>query len=106
MSDHLLVITTVPDGAVGDALATRLVDRGLAACVNIGATVTSIYKWQGQIERDGEVMLTIKTTKQRFDELARAIRDGHPYELPELIALPIVDGSDDYLAWIDECTRS
>lgn len=106
MSEHLLVITTVPDADAGEALATQLIDAGLAACVNIGAPVTSIYRWDGEIERGREVMLTIKTGSDRYEQVERVIRDGHPYKLPEVIAVPITAGSTDYLAWIDECTKS
>ena len=106
MSDRLLVITTLPDSAAGETLARRLVDGGFAACVNIGAPVTSIYRWDGKIESGREVMLTIKTTAARFADVERAILEDHPYELPEVIAIPITAGSDEYLAWIDACTKS
>ena len=106
MSDHLLVITTLPDAESAETVARRLIEPGLAACVNIGAPVTSIYRWQGKIEQGREVMLTIKTTTTRFAEVEQAVRADHPYELPEVIAVPITAGSDDYLAWIDACTRS
>ena len=106
MSDRLLVITTLPDSAAGDRLARRLVADGFAACVNIGAPVTSIYKWDGKIESGREVMLTIKTTTARFADVEQAILEDHPYELPEVIAIPITAGSDEYLAWIDACTKS
>ncbi|MDJ0741195.1 MAG: divalent-cation tolerance protein CutA [Gammaproteobacteria bacterium] len=106
MSDHLLIITTLPDAAAGAATARRLVESGLAACVNIGAPVTSIYQWQGQIEQGQEVMLTIKTASSRLAAVEQAIRADHPYELPEVIAVPITAGSADYLAWIDACTTS
>jgi periplasmic divalent cation tolerance protein len=105
MSDHLLVITTVPDAATAETLATRLVDRGLAACVNIGAPVTSIYRWEDGTQRDTELMLTIKTTRARYAGVEAAIADGHPYELPEIIAVPITDGLTGYLAWIEACTN-
>lgn len=106
MPDHLLVITTLPDHAAGERLATALVEAGLAACVNIGAPVTSIYRWDGRMQRGSEVMLTIKTTRERYPAIEQAIVAGHPYELPEVIALPITAGLNDYLKWIDACTRS
>lgn len=105
MPEYLLVITTLPDQASATALADSLVGSGLAACVNIGAPVTSIYRWQGKIERGTEVMLTIKTTGERYPQLEAAILDGHPYELPEVIAVPIAGGWHRYLAWIDACTK-
>lgn len=106
MPEPLLVITTLPDEPTGERLAGLLVEKGLAACVNISAPLTSLYRWQGKIERDREVMLTIKTTVERYAAVEDAITESHPYELPEVIALPIVKGSTDYLAWIDTCTKS
>lgn len=106
MSEHLLVITTLPDADAGEALAARLVEDGLAACVNIGAPVTSVYKWDGQLERGTEVMLTIKTTAVCFAAVEKGIKVSHPYELPEVIGIPITAGSNEYLAWIDACTKS
>lgn len=105
MPEPLLVITTLPDQETAEALAGTLVEAGLAACVNIGAPVTSIYRWQGVLERGREVMLTIKTTRGRYPALQQAIVSGHPYELPEVIAVPITEGLTDYLAWIDACTQ-
>lgn len=106
MVDRVLVITTLPDSAAGEKLATRLIDKGFAACVNISAPVTSIYRWEGKIESDREVVLTIKTTAARYAEVEQAIQTDHPYELPEVIAVPITAGSDEYLAWIDTCTKN
>jgi periplasmic divalent cation tolerance protein len=106
MPDRLLVVTTLPDGAAGEKLAKRLIDHAFAACVNISAPVTSIYRWDGKLESGREVVLTIKTTAARYAEVEQAIRTDHPYELPEVIAVPITAGSDEYLAWIDACTKS
>lgn len=105
MPETLLVITTLPDRETGERLAAALVEDGLAACVNIGAPVASIYRWQGQVERASEVMLTIKTTQARYAALEQAIVAGHPYELPEVIAVRVTEGLSDYLAWIEACTR-
>jgi periplasmic divalent cation tolerance protein len=105
MPETLLVITTLPDREAGERLAVALVEGGLAACVNIGAPVTSVYRWQGQVERASEVMLTIKTTRACYAALEKAIVAGHPYELPEVIAVPVTEGLNDYLAWIEACTR-
>ncbi len=105
MPEALLVITTMPDSAAAERLSRSLVEQGLAACVNIGAPVTSIYRWDGEMQQGSEVMLTIKTTQERYPALERAITEGHPYELPELIAVPITNGLPGYLAWIEECTR-
>ena len=106
MSETLLVITTLPDQGAAEKLAVALVEAGLAACVNIGAPVTSIYRWDGRLQRGSELMLTIKTTRTRYPALEQAIKDGHPYELPEVIAVPITAGLTEYLAWIEACTKN
>jgi len=106
MPETLLVITTLPEHKVAEELAVNLVEQGLAACVNIGAPVTSVYKWQGRLERGTEVMLTIKTTRTSYPALEKAIAQSHPYELPEVIAVPIAEGLPDYLAWIEACTKN
>lgn len=98
--ETLLVITTLPDAAHAHALATALVEAKLAACVNILAPCRSVYRWQGQIEDATEVPLLIKTTAERYAALEAAIRQQHPYELPEIIAVPIDRGLPDYLAWV------
>lgn len=106
MPETLLVITTLPDAESAERLAASLVEGGLAACVNIGPPVSSVYRWEGQLQRGTERMLTIKTTAARYAELEQAIVDGHPYELPEVIALPIAEGLKEYLAWIETCTKN
>ena len=106
MSDPLFVLTTMPDAEKAAALAGGLVQQGLAACVNILPGVTSVYAWRGNIERDTEVLMLVKTRQQRYAALEAAIREQHPYELPELIAVPITTGLPEYLAWIDQCTDS
>jgi periplasmic divalent cation tolerance protein len=106
MPQPLLVITTLPDLESAERLAAELVEAGLAACVNIGAEVTSVYRWEGQLQRGTERMLTIKTSPARYAELEQAIVASHPYELPEVIALPITTGLNEYLAWIEACTTN
>ena len=96
----ILVMTHVPDRASADALAKMLIGRRLAACVNIGAPVESMYHWRGQIETGTEIPLVIKTRSALYSDLESAIRSVHPYELPEVIAVPIVDGDPGYLDWI------
>lgn len=96
----LLVLTNLPDHASATAFATALVEERLAACVNILAPCTSVYRWQGKIESASEVPLLIKTTQDRYAALEAAVRARHPYELPELIALPISDGLPAYLNWL------
>ena len=100
MTDVLLVVTNCPDDAVADRIALALVEQKLAACVNRLTPVDSIYRWQGKVERATEVPLLIKTTRERYGELEHAIRQLHPYEVPEIIALPIEFGHAPYLRWI------
>ncbi|MBA3031982.1 MAG: divalent-cation tolerance protein CutA [Gammaproteobacteria bacterium] len=104
--ETLLVFTNLPDAKHAHTLATALVEARLAACVNILAPCRSVYRWQGQIENATEVPLLIKTTVERYPELEAAIRRQHPYELPEIIAVPIDRGLPDYLAWLGLETRA
>lgn len=101
----LLVLTTLPDRDSAEALAAHLVEARLAACVSIQGPCRSLYRWQGAVEAAEEVPLLIKTAADRYDALAAAIGERHPYDLPELIALPITTGSAAYLAWIAGETR-
>lgn len=101
----LLVLTNLPDRPSAEALARELVEARLAACVNVLAPCHSVFRWQGVLETADEVPLLIKTTSERYAALAAAIRSHHPYELPEVIALPIVNGLPDYLAWVASETR-
>ncbi len=96
----LLILTNLPDEASARTLASRLVEARLAACVNILAPCRSVYRWQGGLEDAQEVPLLIKTTAARYPALEEAIRADHPYELPEIIAVPIVRGLPDYLDWV------
>ena len=102
---HILVLTTLPDAESARALARALLADRLAACVTIGAPVESMYHWRGAIETAHEVPVTAKTRGDLFADVAAAIRSRHPYELPEILAVPIDDGLPDYLAWIDAETR-
>jgi len=96
-----IVLTTCPDAAVAERIARVLVEEGLAACVNILAPVRSIYKWRGQIEDTSEQLLVIKSAKAGFPAIRDRLRNLHPYELPEIIAVPIADGLPEYLAWLN-----
>jgi len=96
----LLVLTNLPDDAAAHALARTLVAYRLAACVNILPAVRSLYRWQGAIEEATETTLLIKTTQARYPALQQAILDGHPYTLPEIVALPIDGGLPAYLDWL------
>ncbi len=96
----LIAITTLPDAASAQALAERLVEQRVAACVNVLAPCRSVYRWQGKVEDAEEVPLLIKTTAARYADLEAAIRAAHPYELPEIVAMPVAKGLPDYLAWV------
>ena len=98
--DALLVLTNLPDRAAAERLAEALVAQRLAACISILSPCRSVYRWQGTVQREEEHPLLIKTTASRYGELERAIRDQHPYELPEIIAVPLAGGLPAYLAWV------
>jgi periplasmic divalent cation tolerance protein len=98
--EPLLVISNLPDRESADSLARILIDQRLAACVNLLSPCTSVYRWQGSVEQASEVPVLIKTTRERYPALEAAIKANHPYELPEIIAIPIVGGSPAYLAWV------
>ena len=99
------MLTTLPDVESARALARTLVERRLAACVTTGAAVESMYHWQGGIETAREIQLSAKTRESLFDDVAATIRELHPYELPEIVAVPIQRGLREYLDWIDANTR-
>ena len=105
MTPALLVLTNMPDAPSASALAHHLVEQKLAACVNIQTGVQSVYRWQGTIEEASEVSLLIKTSAARYAELEAVIKAAHPYQLPEIIALPITAGLPPYLEWIDQETK-
>jgi len=100
----ILVITNVPDHALAETLARELLDRRLAACVNIGASVQSIYHWHARIETAQEFPVVVKTRTALYSKVEDAIREIHPYDTPEIIAIPVVDGDARYLAWLREET--
>ena len=102
MSDRLVVLSTVGRAEDAERIARALVERRLAACVNVVPGLVSIYRWKGNVEKDDERLLVIKTRRERFAALREALMELHPYELPELLALPVEAGSPDYLAWLDE----
>jgi len=96
----LLVITNLPDRAAAERLADALIEKRVAACVNILAPCRSVYRWKDAVQHDEEHPLLIKTSGERYAALEAAIRAGHPYELPEIIAIPIERGLPAYLDWI------
>ena len=103
--DVRLVFCTCPDSKTAQALAHHLVERRLAACVNLLPAMRSVYRWQGQIEQAEEIQLVIKTCVDRLDALSAAIRLHHPYELPEIVAISPSAGLPAYLDWIRAQTR-
>jgi periplasmic divalent cation tolerance protein len=102
MSDVILIFCTCPDADEARRIAHELVTCRLAACVNILPSIESIYRWQGQVESAHEVLLLVKTLRERFSELQRRIIQLHSYDTPEIIAVPIADGLEKYLAWVGE----
>ena len=105
MADEiLLAISTFPDAELALSVSRQLVERKLAACANIGGRVQSIYHWQGKIEEGEETLVFFKTTRGRFEDFQRALQSLHPYEVPEIVALPISAGLAAYLQWVaDSC---
>jgi periplasmic divalent cation tolerance protein len=103
-NELIVVLCTVPDEATAQRLANGLVEERLAACVNSVFGVKSFYRWEGKIAVDSELQLVIKTRRGRFDELTAWIKANHPYEVPEIVAIPVERVSDDYLAWAVEQT--
>ncbi len=101
----LLVLTNLPDRAAAERLADLVVAQHLAACVNILAPCRSVYRWKGAVQHDEEHPVLIKTTRERYGALEKALREGHPYELPEIIAVPIERGLPAYLDWVAAETK-
>jgi periplasmic divalent cation tolerance protein len=103
MTPYAVVLTTAATPEEARRIADALVERRLAACVNVVGPIQSVYRWQGAIERAEERLLVIKTTTERFDEVRTAIRSLHSYDLPEAILLPVAEADADYARWIAEC---
>ena len=106
MSERIVALSTVATPEDAERIARALVERRLAACVNVVPKVVSVYRWKGEICRDEELLLVIKTRRERLDALREALVALHPYEVPELVALPIEAGHEPYLAWLDESLSS
>ena len=102
MSELVVALTTLPADFDATALAQDLVASGVAACVNVLPSVTSVYTWEGVPQVDSEQQLIIKTTHDAVDALWQLLKVRHPYDTPEFIVMPIVDGSDDYLNWVEQ----
>lgn len=104
MPDFVIVLTTLPADADTAAIAAALVEDRLAACVNVLPAMLSVYRWQGAIEQETERQMVIKTSRHRVEALWLRLRDLHPYDLPEFVVIPIIDGNQAYLNWIGETT--
>lgn len=102
MNEFIVVYVTVGSSDEGDRLASALVEERLAACVNRIRPVRSVYRWQGKVEQSEEELLVIKTKRKLFDHLKKRVEALHSYSVPEIIALPILEGSEGYLKWLEE----
>ncbi|MGD0281715.1 MAG: divalent-cation tolerance protein CutA [Dissulfurispiraceae bacterium] len=102
--DAIVIYITAPNEEMGAKLARTLVEERLAGCVNIIKPVRSIYRWQENIEDDTEVLMIVKTQKNLFASLNSRVKELHSYSVPEVIAVPVVDGSEEYLKWLEEVT--
>ncbi len=100
--DVVLVISNTPDESLATQISHLLVEEGLAACVNIGASMRSVYRWKGQVTSDEETPLMIKTTWARHQAVIRRLVELHPYEVPEAIVVPVLAGHEPYLKWVQE----
>jgi len=100
----LVVLVTCPGRKVGEMMGHTLVQKRLAACVNVVPNLTSIYRWEKSVRREVEVLLIIKTRRSRLPALIRCVRGLHPYTIPEIVALPLVGGSAPYLSWLRNST--
>lgn len=100
---YLLVFVTVPDRETGKKVARHLLERRLAACINM-APIYSAYWWEGKIEEAEEVLLLVKTTSERLNDLVKEVKAVHPYQVPEIIAVPVVGGYREYLRWVERET--
>lgn len=105
-STYVLVLTTLPSNFEARTFARPLVEERLAACVNILPEMRSVYRWQGKVEDEPERQVFIKTTRNRLVALWERVRALHPYDVPEFVVLPIVEGNDVYLRWIADSTEA
>jgi len=102
---YIVILITAPDTEVANRLARILTDSKKAACVNILPGLKSLYWWQGKLNEENEALLLVKTKAELFDDIAALVKKSHPYQVPEIIALPIVAGNPEYLTWITETTK-
>lgn len=102
MTDKVVVYTTCGNITEAESIARNLIDNRLAACVNVVPGLLSYYRWQGKVENDAELLLMIKTAGSLIDEVRNALETLHSYDLPEMIVLPIIGGSPNYLEWLEQ----
>ena len=105
MTDFRIIYCTVPDFETAQKISRSLVDKKYAACCNILPNITSVYRWQGKIESDSELLIMIKSGTGRYAEIEKEILRLHPYDVPEIIAAPVVEGNSSYLKWIKESIK-
>ncbi len=101
-TEHAVVLITVPNDKTADSIANTLVSERLAACVNILPAIRSIYRWNDEIQTDSELLLVVKTKRELFEQLKEKVLTVHPYDVPEVVMLPIIAGNASYLRWISE----
>jgi periplasmic divalent cation tolerance protein len=106
MTDKIVVLSTCATGEEAEKLARLLVEQRLAACVNVIPGIRSYYRWKGAVEADGECLLIMKSSRDLFGSLTAALEKAHSYEVPEALAIPIVDGAANYLNWLGANLRS
>ena len=102
---NCIIYCTVPNEFSANLIATTLVEENLAACVNIVPSVTSVYKWNEKAQEDKELLLIIKTRQERFNDVEKKIKELHEYTIPEIVAIPIIQGSEEYQNWIVDETK-
>lgn len=105
MTDKIIVFSTCGSEEEARKLAGTLIEKRLAACVNITAPVNSVYRWKGVVEEAHEWLLIIKSRRERFEDIRAALETAHSYELPEVLAIPVLDGSPNYLTWLEDETK-
>ena len=105
-NDFFVILSTCPDTGTAERLGTTLVEESLAACVNVLPGVRSIYRWNDAVQSDEEVLMIIKTTAARLEAARVRLVELHPYEVPEVVALPVADGHHAYLDWVSSSTRT
>lgn len=105
MTDYVVAFVTAPNETEAETIARSLVEERLAACVNMVKGIRSLYRWEGAVQDDSEILMVVKTRQRHLEHLVARVKELHSYTVPEIIALPVVGGSADYLAWLTEVTQ-